>query len=213
MKIKGPALFVTAIIIVAGIAIVNADKPEGKGNGAPSGYHYNLNLIGKDKDDILQNDDNNGHRIFVKLYGKSKIYLKEGPFEVIDADATDGRATFQLPKPENQYDSEGNYLAPGAYEVWARPVGKPGRNGIITTCATDPDTGEEVCSTNNYIIVREKGKSTFGDVTKELTTVTYYDTILEDWITVDIFDEQLEDYFWQYDNNGLKVVQLRFYPL
>ena len=26
-----------------------------------------------------------------------------------------------------------------------------------------------------------------------------------------LFDSRLEDYFWQYDNQGLKLVQLRFY--
>jgi hypothetical protein len=216
MKKKIFALTIVTMMLLVGFISVEAGKPEDKinnSNGAPSGYHFNLNLIGKDKTDILPNDDNNGHRIFVNLYKKSRIYLEEGPFEVIDADATDGKAVFQLPKPENQYDAEGNYLAPGAYEVWIRPLGKPGGNGIITTCATDPDTGEEICSTDNVILVREKGKSTFGDVTKQLTTVTYYDTILEKYITVDIFDEQFEDYFWGFDNNGLKIVQLRFYPI
>ena len=26
-----------------------------------------------------------------------------------------------------------------------------------------------------------------------------------------LFNEQFEGYYWQYDNNGLKVAQLRFY--
>ena len=209
------AIMVLSIVAFVPSALAGNDN---NGNGAPSGQHYNLNLIGKDKTNILPNDDNNGHRIFVNLYKRSKITLEEGPFEVIDADATDGKATFQLPKPENQYDAEGNYLAPGAYEVWIRPLGKPGGNGDITTCAIDPVSGEEVCSTNNVILVRDKGKSTFGDVTKELTTITYcveYDTggICIDYDTVDIFDPILEDYLWSFNNNGLKIVQLRFYPL
>ena len=28
-----------------------------------------------------------------------------------------------------------------------------------------------------------------------------------------LFDNALEDYFWSYDNNGLKLLQLRFYPV
>ena len=28
-----------------------------------------------------------------------------------------------------------------------------------------------------------------------------------------LFDEALYDYFWSYDNNGLKLVQLRFYEI
>jgi hypothetical protein len=29
--------------------------------------------------------------------------------------------------------------------------------------------------------------------------------------TVSLFDPCLEGYFWQYDNTGLKLLQLRFY--
>ena len=152
------------------------------------------------------------------LYKRTKISLEVGPFEVIDADGTDGKAVFQLPKPENTVvtnstTGEVTYFAPGAYEVYIRPLGKPGGKGNMTTCAIDPVSGEEVCSTNNVILVREKGKSTFGDVTQELTTITYFDEVSGKWITVDIFDDSLQEYFWDYDNNGLKIVQLRFYPL
>ena len=28
-----------------------------------------------------------------------------------------------------------------------------------------------------------------------------------------LFDDRLQDYFWDYDNKGLKLVQLRFYPV
>lgn len=28
-----------------------------------------------------------------------------------------------------------------------------------------------------------------------------------------LFDEALQDCFWSYDNNGLKLLQLRFYPV
>ena len=30
--------------------------------------------------------------------------------------------------------------------------------------------------------------------------------------TVNLFDTCLQNYFWNYDNNGLKLLQLRFYP-
>lgn len=28
-----------------------------------------------------------------------------------------------------------------------------------------------------------------------------------------LFDDRLQDYFWSYDNQGLKLVQLRFYEI
>ena len=207
-------LVVLAVALVALIvATVSTPSVIATGNGAPSGAHYNLNLIGKDKTDILPNDTNNGHRIFVNLYGRSNIYLQNGTdFAVLDADATDGRGVFQMPAPNNQYDSLGNYIGPGNYTVWIRAVGKPGGNGSITTCAIDPLTLEEVCSTDNVILMRTKGQQKFTDVTKELTTITYYNATLGKYVTVDIFDPSLYGYLWDYDNNGLKTVQLRFYP-
>ncbi|VVB55916.1 Uncharacterised protein [uncultured archaeon] len=203
------AVSIAAIIAVA-VIMPNAMAT---GNGAPKGAHYNLNLIGKEKNSILPNDANDGHRIFVNLYGRSNIYLQNGTdFGVIDADATDGRGAFQMPAPNNQYDISGNYSGPGNYTVWIRAVGKPGGNGNITTCAIDPLTLEEVCSTDNVILMRTKGQQKFTDVTKELTTITYYNATLGKDVTVDIFDPSFSGYLWDYDNNGLKTVQLRFYP-
>jgi len=217
--------FVLAIAMAIVASAVIVPTVMATGNGAPSGGHYNLNLIGKNKTDILPNDNNSGHRIFVNLFGKSKILLSQGDdFAVIDADGTDGRAKFQLPAPNNTYDENGT-LIPGAYTVWIRPLGKPGGSAKMTTCATytytDPVTlevvSEEVCSTDasGPIVVqleRSKGKSTFEDVTRQLTTITYLDALTLTYVTVDIFDESLEGYFWDYDNNGMKIVQLRFYP-
>ena len=186
------AVFTVSMIFASG-----ALQAQATGNGAPSGAHYNLNLIGVKKTDQLPNDANNGHRIFVNLNGNSKIYLYPGDFAVLDADATDGRGAFQLPAPSSLQ-----------YQVWIRAVGTPGGSGQITTCATDPVTGEEVCSLDSVILMRTKGKQSFTNVTDELTTLCT--TTLG---CVDIFDPAFQDYLWSYDNNGLKVVQLRFYQV
>ena len=39
------------------------------GNGAPSGTHYNLNIIGVPHDKTADMNNNNGGRIFVQLFG------------------------------------------------------------------------------------------------------------------------------------------------
>ena len=39
------------------------------GNGAPSGSHFNLNIIGVPKDKTADMNNNDGHRIFVQLNG------------------------------------------------------------------------------------------------------------------------------------------------
>ncbi|MER2996772.1 hypothetical protein [Pontibacter populi] len=176
------------------------------GNGAPSGAHYGLNIIGVPKGKSATMDGNNGHRIFVNLDGNSKIMLAEGDdFKVLDANGTDGSAAFQLPNPDPENDGITEY------SVWARALGKPGGSSTMTTCAYDPIAMEDVCSSGNVVSVRSKGKSTFTNVSRDLLYI-YADL---DGDGTDerypLFDDRLEDYYWNYDNNGLKVLQLRFY--
>lgn len=196
------------VTVMAALTLVNAGAipPATTGNGAPSGTHYNLNIIGVPKGKKADMTGNQGHRIFVALWGKSKILLSQstdGTFQVLDANATDGSGAFQLP-------------APGTYSVWARPLGKPGGSATMTTCATDPSTGEEVCSTESYVAVRSSGKSKFTNVTSELTTIVLTEgsapAIACGKTVVSLFDACLQGYFWDYDNRGLKILQLRFYP-
>ena len=176
-------------------------------NGAPSGAHYNLNIIGVPKGKSAAMTGNMGHRIFVPLNGKTKIMLSQGSFQVLDANGTDGQAAFQLPNPDADNDGQ------TTYSVFARALGKPGGSARIETCATDPLTMEEVCSTLNYVAVREKGKSSFTNVTSALLYI-YADL---DGDGTDerypLFDDRLQDYFWSYDNSGLKLLQLRFYEV
>ena len=205
--------FYLALLLVLSLAIpAYADKSE-TGNGAPSGAHYNLNIIGVPKDKTAAMDDNSGHRIFVSLQGKTKIMLGEGDeFRVLDANGTDhDGAMFQLPNPDPENDGVTEY------SVYLRTPGNRGGSASMVTCAmeTDPltQTEEEVCSVLMYdLTMRTGGKANrkFTDVSKELLYV-YADL---DGLGVQrypLFDEALHDYFWSYDNNGLKLAQLRFY--
>jgi hypothetical protein len=199
------------------------------GNGAPSGAHYNLNILGKtncSKDDLT---GSNRHTIQVLLDGgqsaqdidgtlalnvdkRNKIYLVQsfdGTFNVLDGNACDSDgASFSLP-------------APGGYEIYARALGKPGGAATMTTCATGAGDDlvlgtaddEIVCSTENVLLARSKGGSKFTNVTRQLTTITADIDGDGDSETVEIFDTSLYDYFWNYENHGLRLAQLRFYPL
>jgi hypothetical protein len=198
---------------VAGVATAQQSTT---GNGAPSGSHYNLNIIGVSKDKSSNPDWASGNVIFVALGSKTvtvttKILLSQaaaGVFEVTDKNGTDGEASFSLP-------------APGTYTVWARALGTPGGKAKITTCATDiilNDPGV-ICSTQNEVFVRGTGKSSFRNVTVALTTITL-DPVADaaavlacGSTTVSLFNTCLQGYFWQYDNNGLKLLQVRFYPI
>ena len=201
LALSAAALATTALGLAVGPA--TAGNPS-TGNGAPSGSHYQLNVIGVSKDKAAEMDGNNGSRIFVPLWSKAKINLTEGDFGVLDANGTDADgATFSLPSP----DPDGDGVT--KYSVYARALGTPGGTSTTTTCAHDE--GEEICSTESMVLVRNTGKSTFDNVSRELLYV-YYD--LDGDGTAELtplFSDKLEDEFWDYDNKGLKVAQLRFY--
>ena len=213
------------------------------GNGAPSGAHYNLNIIGVSKDKTATMTNGDGHRIFVQLNGGedavslngklanqisriNKIMLQPAPagesFLVLDANATDSNgALFQLPADVS-----------ATWMVWARALGKPGGKSNTTTCATTAGVDgvlgtaddEVVCSLSTLTMERGKGKSTFVNVSAELLFITITvdptaNTALATClgvtattdVTLSLFNGCLQNYFWNYDNQGLKLLQLRFY--
>ncbi len=195
----------TTLLTVALFLLVAVTVFAGSGNGAPSGAHYNLNIIGVPNGKTADMAGNSGHRIFVPLGGKADIWLSPGDFGVLDANGTDGSAAFQLPNPDPQNTGT------TTYSVWARALGKPGGSSTTTTCMTDPVTGETYCSIYQMVLVREKGKSSFTNVSKELLYV-YADVDGDGTVErVPLFSDATKDYFWNYDNQGLKVAQLRFY--
>jgi len=208
----------SVLAVVLAVAVVIAFSPlsaiAGKGNDMPSGPHYNLNIIGvsKDKNDNTEDDwGGNGHRIFVNLEGNTKIELSEGDFKVLDGNGTDGTAAFQLPNPDP--DNSGVT----EYSVFVRALGTPGGSATMTTCAYDPADGSLHCNTGELVVglERGKGKPVTQNVSKELLYL--WDVDLDgdgvvDLNRVPLFDAALEGYFWDYNNNGLKVAQLRFYP-
>jgi hypothetical protein len=197
----------------------------------PNGAHYNLNIIGVPKDKNPDMTGNNGHRIFVPL-GKdgatasTKIYLIEADepdeFAVLDANGTDGRAEFMLPLPGECFATlnpvTGDISTPSSctvsYTVWARALGKPGGKAWMKTCVEDPDLpGGYLCSIADYTIKleRKNGRSAWDNVTEELLFVSANFDLDEAIEHVQIFDPMFDTYYWQYDNQGLKLAQLRFY--
>ena len=92
-----------SVLVLAVLALVIAFMPlvsSATGNGAPSGAHYNLNIIGVSKGKTADMTGSNGHRIFVPLVGNCKINLSIGAFQVLDGNCTDGPSTFPLPNPD-----------------------------------------------------------------------------------------------------------------
>jgi len=217
----------TAVLVATGLAA--SALADGINLNGP---HYNLNIIGVENPKTAPMTGSDRHTIFVGLGKKSSvasnIYLAPGPFDVCDGNAFDAAhsctgdvianqgAVFQLPCNSAVPTASG---CPGGtfsadYQIWGRALGKPGGSVTMKTCGTD-DTGALVCSTGSALFTRGKGKSGFFDVTTSLTTINAcFDVAgVVTCETVSLFDPVLQDFFWQYSNNGLRLLQLRFYPL
>ncbi len=228
------------LLAIALIGIPGARLALATGNGAPSGTHYGLNIIGVPKDKTADMNNNDGHRIFVQLVGGedatklsgqtfntinkvNKIFLFPAPtgesFRALDANATDSNgAQFQLP-----LDVSANWT------VWVRALGKPGGQADMTTSATTAGADlvlgtaddEVICSMATLHVERTKNAK-FTNESAKLLFVTV-DVVLGSTLstclggatgtqTLSLFNACLQNYFWNYQNNGLKLLQLRFYP-
>jgi hypothetical protein len=130
-----------------------------------------------------------------------------------------------------------------AYTVVVRALGKPGGFADIRTCAdlldpnfagllpnylskaiqneeVDPNTYCSVEQVPQTFTTRYKGKSEFMNVTAELLTIVFAIEIEVTegnfeivYIRVPIFDDMLDNEYWEYDNQGLKLLQVRFYDV
>ncbi len=203
---------IVALVIALIMAAVTVPNAMATGNGAESGAHYNLNIIGVDKEkqgnfaDLYNHDS--GKRIFVKLWGDTKIWLNPGEtFDVIDPDGTDGSASLQL------IDPYPGTVTTSTYKIYVRALGKPGPWANMTSGFVD-EFGNYWYSLETITLTHEAGKPPkFSDKTLELTTI-YVDITndgIDNPVRYKLFDNELWDYFWDYDNHGLKLVQLRFY--
>jgi hypothetical protein len=154
-----------------------------------------------------------------------------GDYGVIDANGTDGDgAMFGLPDPCAGTSSTDGCTP--TYAIWARA--KTGGSATITTCADETGAGydgsDDVwCGSNGITLSRQTAKKAI-DVSSSLLymTITVDDTFdpqlafcidpdgdatdgLPDSYNIYLFDRCFENYFWNYDNNGLKVLELRFF--
>jgi len=207
------------VLMVLGIGVAFAVG----GNGLPSGKHYNLNLIAtKEKNVDPEEGVSNGHRIFVRSGGNTKILLREAPegesFDVLDYDGTDGQAKFQLPHPDPDETADTEWTT-SAYSVYIRVRGKPGGSIQMTTVGID-EYGNEYASIYSVVETRTTGlgSNKFTNVSKELlyvyAWVYNWDTLTWEFLRLPLFDDTLAEYLWDVNtNNDFKIAQLRFYPI
>jgi hypothetical protein len=192
-----------AVALSVGVLTAGA----GVGNGAPSGPHYNLNLIGFASGQTVKNSTGSGGNVIhVPLYGHCQIDLFEGDFQVLDDNCTGGQgddAAFQLPNPDptNSGTSE--------YSVYVATRGKPLGSASMQSCFTD-STGTYCNVVYPLDLSRNWGDSKYMNVTKNLLYI--YSCINGTIQRVSLFADSNASYFWTYDNNGLRNAGFRFYP-
>jgi len=182
---------------------MNATDPAGtypdcfNGNDGPGGHVIFIPLKTKQTENICQ-DPVGGPTTVATLQKGVRILVRDGDnLQVIDKDATDGTATFEIPN--------------GCYEVYASPGGKP--EGCldldtlicydsITNLQEDCDpslTGQWYTLVGHIDVDRSTGKPRWDKVTDDLlgaggslvATDGYY------------------DFFWQIYNQYLRVLHLR----
>ncbi|HEX7120505.1 MAG TPA: hypothetical protein VF212_17060 [Longimicrobiales bacterium] len=149
---------------------------------------------------------------------------------VIDANATDGDgALLAVPDPCAGNDSTDGCTP--RYQIYARA--RAGGSATITTCGEEEEAFDDFqdtwCGSNGITLYPTKGRKA-KNVSDNLLymTITVDDTLdpelaacidpdgdstdgLPDSYDVYLFDRCFQNYFWNYDNNGLKNLELRFY--
>ena len=176
-------------------------------------------------------------------------------YAVLDKNGTDGDgALLALPDPGLDPYIVGQDMTGvntmSDYSIFARPLGKPLGYAKITTCAEvvesefldyfDKD-GLEILNEAAYfggvasieqvghdVTFRNKGKTTYVNVTAELLTIVLKvdvwvdsdnDNLQEDdeietvYARIPIFSDILQGEYWEYDNYNLKLLSVRFYPI
>jgi len=220
------AIFLAVVMVAAlGSGIALAAKPGTDFNGA----HYNLNIVGKKADWSGGGSYDNWDRHTMFVPGNTtgwtidrggnftdldgiKISMTQGSeFAVIDGNAfDDGECSFQL--------------GPGTYQVYIVAKGKPGGTTDITGWVEYTDATGTVYYYLNVGSVHVTKSKQWQDATH-----IFYVSDNEDpngivttgglgmWVfqylsALNAMDEyENAAYFWQYDNNGNKLVQVRFY--
>ena len=207
---------ILAVAVIAGLTLsVPTFAQVGQGLSGP---HYNLNIIGVKNPKTTDMTDTSRHTLFVPLTGSVKIsYVAGTEFQVLDGNCTDADGcTIEVPSDP---------LGDLCYDVYATGLGKPNAGQVIVnaSCTIDGLIGScaDALLLDTFTVDRPKGKprrQNISDVFRATGCVDLggvegvCDTGDLQFSNVWIFNiPQLLDYFWDYTNTGLRLMQVRFY--
>lgn len=193
----------------------------------------NNQLKGNDQNKIYLCNSTNGENDYNKD-GRCDDWRTAHPdgFGVIDANATDSNgALFGIPDP--CVDADPTTDCTPRYAIWARARAGSG-SATITTCAEEDYDQADYdiwCGDNGVTLTKQSAFKAVNVSENLLFMHIYVDPDLDsdlsvclggdaDIVDVDqpeedfdvyLFDNCFQNYFWNYDNNGLKNLELRFY--
>jgi hypothetical protein len=234
---KALCVSVTACLVIFGVASAWAT---GNGVPSGAHYNLNIICVPQDKTADMTDTQGHTIFVPCEGSTKIYL-TEGDDFVVLDRNGTDDNgARFQLPPTdtgvitdqpgvndectlynadgtvdEDGVPDTGDYYVCGTgtsvWSVFARALGNPGGTAVVMLCGTTDD-GIEVCSTTNQLTLDASGRPPkFENVTANLL---YLFNVTIDGVfykRIPLFSDVLQDYFWSYDNHGLKLLQLRFY--
>lgn len=222
MEIK--RLFAVILSILAVLTLGVSPAFAGIGSDIPdNGTHYNLNIIGVPHGKTADMTDSSRHTIFVPLGANGDVkscqinvvrnIANPDQFEVLDGNATDGSATIAVP-----FQDYGTL----SFNVYATALGKLGGQANVDATVTFEDGTYASLLMGSFELKRAKGSPKPVDISDIFRASGWIDvdasgtfdpTVDTSFNDVWVFNvPTLLSYFWDYDNQGLKLMQVRFYP-
>jgi hypothetical protein len=193
----------------------------GVGSSIPdNGQHFNLNIIGVPKGKTADMSNWDRHTVFVSLGATGAVSTKiivqpntadPTSFAVIDGNGTDGTAVIAVP-----YQSYGTL----SYNVYATALGKPTGTVFVNGYAEFTDGTYGALDLGSFSLTRKNGTPKALDISDIFRATGYIDLDGSGTLTTGdttfsniwVFNiPTLVDYYWNYSNNGLKLMQVRFY--
>jgi hypothetical protein len=157
--------------------------------------------------------DNPDGSQFASIDKTNKIFLTPSTdFSVADGNACDGNGAI-VDLPSNVATT---------YEVYVRLVGQPSSKIDVSTCGVDTTgvltgtAGTVLCSTDHFVKTRltGKGQPSFTNATSQLLSISnpLLATVCASG-KCNLFDPNLQDFFWNWTTQGRPHAQLWFVPV
>lgn len=124
----------STLVFMSLIALPLLQPVYATGNGAPSGQHFNLNIIGVPNAKNENFDGGQGARIFVSRTGQTQFYVHGGTsYQVLDHDGTDGKVGTSVSDPGIVFPYDAGAGQTWRVDIYVRLLGPKGSEAKWTS--------------------------------------------------------------------------------